>query len=100
MPQNDNNRYVARGNNTAKSQREQEIESGDKVAKVAAKGAATYYGGPAAGKAVDMAANTELGKKAIHNTVGKNLNKNPNFRKLVIIIILLATIVKLSGIII
>lgn len=82
MPKNNDNKYSARGTDTAKSKREQEIESGDKVAKVAAKGAATYFGGPAAGKAVDMAANTKLGKKAIHNTVGKNLNRNPNFSKM------------------
>ena len=83
MPTNNkNNRYYARGSSTAKSEREKEIESGDKVAKVAAKGAATYFGGPAAGKAVDMAANTKVGKKVLHNTVGKNLNNTPGFGKM------------------
>ena len=50
--------------------------SGSKVAKTAAKGAATYFAGPAGGKAVDLAANTKLGQKVL-DKAGEKIDKSP-----------------------
>ena len=80
--------YEARKNNSNPSgnstspmdKKQQEQEATKNVAKTAAKGAATYFAGPAGGKAVDAIANTKLGQKVL-DTAGKNLNKIPGMGK-------------------
>ena len=56
--------------------KEQEKQASAKALKTAAKGAATFYGGPLAGKAVDLASKTKLGQHVI-NKGGKTLNRMP-----------------------
>lgn len=58
----------------------EEQESSKKVAKTAAKGAATYFGGPVGGKAVDLATQTKAGDEIL-NKGGEALNKIPGMGK-------------------
>ncbi len=51
-------------------------EASTKLASTAAKGAATYFGGPAASKTVDALANTNAGKE-VFNKGGEAINKIP-----------------------
>ena len=69
------------GNSTSPmDQKQQEQEASKNLAKTAAKGAATYFAGPAGGQAVDAIANTKAGQKVL-DTAGKNLNKIPGMGK-------------------
>ena len=56
--------------------KEDEIEASAKATKVVGKAVASYYGGPMAGKAVDYAANTAIGKRILRYS-GKQLRKQP-----------------------
>ena len=56
--------------------KEQEQQSSAKALKTATKGAATVYGGPLAGKAVDLASKSKVGQQVL-NKGGKALNKMP-----------------------
>lgn len=62
------------------SQGKNNQDSNKKAAKVAAKGAATYAGGPAGGAAVDLAAKTPMGDKIL-NRGGQLLDKIPGMSK-------------------
>lgn len=73
---NDSNSYSAVKNN----QRAENQNSNKKAAKVAAKGAATYFAGPAGGKVVDALAKTKAGDKIL-NKGGEVLNKIPGMSK-------------------
>lgn len=73
---NDNNSYSAVKN----SQRAENQDSNKKAAKVAAKGAATYFAGPAGGKVVDALAKTKVGDKIL-NKGGEALSKIPGMSK-------------------
>ena len=48
------------------NKKEQEKEATKKALKTTAKGAATAFGSPAAGKAVDLASKTKLGDKVLN----------------------------------
>ena len=65
---------------TVAKKKQEEKESTKKLAKTAGKGAATYFGGPAGGQAVDMAANTKQGDKIL-NKGGEALGKVPGVKK-------------------
>lgn len=60
--------------------KEQEKESTKKALKTGAKGAATAFGSPAAGKAVDLASKTKLGDKVL-NKGAEALNRIPGMGK-------------------
>lgn len=60
--------------------KEQEKEASKKTFKTAAKGAATYFAGPAGGKAVDAISKTKAGQQII-NKGGEALNKIPGIGK-------------------
>lgn len=65
---------------TVAKKKQEEKESTKKLAKTAGKGAATYFGGPAGGQAVDIAANTKAGDKVL-NKGAEALNKVPGVKK-------------------
>lgn len=77
-------KYRARNNDSEKldeempekSEKELRKESGTKVAKVAAKGAAEYFAPGVGGKLVDMASKTKVGQDLLNNA-GKTLARNP-----------------------
>ncbi len=61
-------------------QKQQEQQASAKALKTAAKGAATYFGGPLGGKAVDAIANTKAGQQIL-NKGGQALNRMPGMGK-------------------
>lgn len=63
-----------------RNQQDGNQDSNKKAAKVAAKGAATYFAGPAGGKAVDALAKTKAGDQIL-NKGGELLNKIPGMSK-------------------
>lgn len=63
-----------------KAKKNQEKQSSAKGLKTAAKGAATYFGGPVGGKAVDLVSKTKLGNEVL-NKGGELLNKMPGMGK-------------------
>lgn len=76
-------KYQARSNGQTeinevpeKSKKEQRKESSDKVAKVAAKGAAEYFAPGVGSKVVDMAAQTKAGQQIL-SKAGDTIAKNP-----------------------
>lgn len=58
------------------TKKEKAQQAGKDVAELAAKGAATYFGGPAGGAIVDKVAKTKAGQKVL-DKAGKTLAKNP-----------------------
>ena len=81
MPKYNDDNLEQNGTSTAKDvKKQQEQDASTKAAKVAAKGAATYFGGAAGGKAVDLASKTKAGQKIL-NEGGKKLNSIPGMGK-------------------
>lgn len=70
------NNISADNGNTEPTAKEQRDQASAKLAKTAAKGAATYAAGPLGGKAVDLAAKTKAGQSLL-NAGGKALNTMP-----------------------
>ncbi len=66
--------------NSKKDQKDSQTDASRKAVKTAAKGAATYLGGPVGAKAVDLAAKTKAGQQLI-NKGGDLLNKMPGMGK-------------------
>lgn len=61
-------------------QKQQEQDSTKKLTKTAAKGAATYFGGPEAGQAVEMASKTKVGDQVL-NKGSEALGKVPGIKQ-------------------
>ena len=63
-------------NNQQPTQKEKAKKAGEDVTEVAAKGVATYFGGPVGGQIADAALNTKRGQRLLKRS-GKRLAKNP-----------------------